>query len=108
MADLASTRRLPPEFHRVTGINESMKTSQSNRLNISVSFNKHIRDVFYCKHLDCSSVISRSVVFLWTLKIECLKEPIKKQTPFHWGENVSKENETKRFMFELYEMQGLY
>ena len=58
MADLTSTRRLPPEFrdyHRVTGINESMKTSQSNRLNISVSFNKHIRDVFYCKHLDGSS-----------------------------------------------------
>ena len=32
-----------------------MKTSQSNRLNISGSFNKHICDVFYCKHLDGSS-----------------------------------------------------
>ena len=51
----ASTHRLPPEFrdyYRVTGINVSMKTSQSSHLTISVSFNKHIRNVFYCKHLD--------------------------------------------------------
>ena len=53
---IASTHRLPPEFldyYRVTGINESMKTSQSNRLKVSVSFNKHFRNVFNCKHVGC-------------------------------------------------------
>ena len=73
-----------------------MKTSQSNRLNISVSFNKHIRDVFYCKHMDGSSGNIEKCCLLWT---ECVKEPINanvltKQTPFHWEENVSKRNET--------------
>ena len=66
MADIASTHRLPSEFldyYPGTGINESIKTSQSIHLNISVSFNKHIRNVFNCKHLDGSS---------WNIESCCL------------------------------------
>ena len=84
-----STHRLPPEFldyYCVTGINESMKTSQSNRLNFSVSFNKHNRNVFYCKHLDGSS---GKCSLLWTLKIECVKEPINANVLTKQTDNIS-------------------
>ena len=89
----ASTHKLPPEFldySRVTGINESMKTSQSTRLNISVSFNEHIRDVFYCKHFDGSSGNIESCCLLCP--------PNWKQTDsVSLGRNVSKQNVKKRF-----------
>ena len=74
-----------------------MKTSQSNRLNITVSFNKHISDVFYCKH--SSGNIEKSYL-LWTLKIECVKQPISANGLTKQTDTVSlgrNRFETKRF-----------
>ena len=99
----AWTHRLPPEFHNyhcVTGIDESMKTSPSNCLNISVSFNYHIRDVFYCKHLDGFSGNIKSCNLL---------------CPPYWKQTDSVSLGGKRFVskrnilaFEVYETQVMF
>ena len=53
-------------FLTITVLQESMKGWKQVSQNISVSFNKHICNVFYCKHLDGSS---------WNIKSCCLLCP---------------------------------
>ena len=77
------------------------KCENKSVINISVSFNKRISNVFYCKHLDGS---------LENIESWCLLCPpyCLSARALHREVNVSKQTKQNVLAFEVYETQGQY